>query len=100
MWCAGIYGGLDDELFKDIRDGADVTIATPPTSLLPSARYERMASVFNGDTGHLCRTIPELEAAVKQSLGVNDKPSMINVLINPMAQRKAQDFDWLTRSKL
>ncbi|XP_042882055.1 2-hydroxyacyl-CoA lyase 1-like [Penaeus japonicus] len=95
----GIYGGLDKELFQDIREGADVTIATPPTSLLPSARYERMASIFN-ESGHLCTTIPELDAAVKLSLSQTQKPSLINVLINPMAQRKAQDFDWLTRSKI
>ncbi|XP_047479353.1 2-hydroxyacyl-CoA lyase 1-like [Penaeus chinensis] len=95
----GIYGGLDKELFQDIRDGMDVTIATPPTSLLPSARYERMASIFN-ESGHLCTTIPELESAVKLSLAETQKPSLINVLINPMAQRKAQDFDWLTRSKI
>lgn len=95
----GIYGGLDKELFQDIRDGVDVTLATPPTSLLPSARYERMASIFN-ESGHLCTTIPELESAVKLSLAETQKPSLINVLINPMAQRKAQDFDWLTRSKI
>lgn len=95
----GIYGGLDKELFQDIRDGVDVTLATPPTSLLPSARYERMASIFN-ESGHLCTTIPELESAVKLSLAESQKPSLINVLINPMAQRKAQDFDWLTRSKI
>nr|XP_027216993.1 2-hydroxyacyl-CoA lyase 1-like [Penaeus vannamei] len=95
----GIYGGLDKELFQDIRDGVDVTLATPPTSLLPSARYERMASIFN-ESGHLCTTIPELESAVNLSLAESQKPSLINVLINPMAQRKAQDFDWLTRSKI
>lgn len=95
----GIYGGLDKELFQDIRDGVDVTLATPPTSLLPSARYERMASIFD-ESGHLCTTIPELESAVKLSLAESQKPSLINVLINPMAQRKAQDFDWLTRSKI
>lgn len=95
----GIYGGLDKELFQDIREGVDVTIATPPTSLLPSARYERMASIFN-ESGHLCTTIPEMESAVKLSLAETQKPALINVLINPMAQRKAQDFDWLTRSKM
>ncbi|XP_069943758.1 2-hydroxyacyl-CoA lyase 1 [Cherax quadricarinatus] len=95
----GIYGGLDEELFDDIRDGMDVTIATPPTSLLPSVHYERMASVFN-DSGYFCTSIPELQAAVTQALKEQHKPSLINVIVNPMAQRKAQDFPWLTRSKL
>lgn len=94
----GIYGGLTEELFADIREGTDPALSTPPTSLLPQAHYERMASVFGG-SGHFCSTIPQMQKAVGQALK-NDKPSLINVMINPMAQRKAQDFDWLTRSKL
>lgn len=95
----GIYGGLTEELFSDIREGTDPTISTPPNSLLPQAHYERMAAVF-GDVGHFCTTIPQLEKAVTQALSDNSKPSLINVMINPMAQRKTQEFDWLTRSKL
>ena len=95
----GIYGGLTEELFNDIREGTDPTISTPPSSLLPQAHYERMAAVF-GDVGHFCTTIPQLQKAVTQALSDSSKPSLINVLINPMAQRKTQDFDWLTRSKL
>ncbi|XP_069168406.1 LOW QUALITY PROTEIN: 2-hydroxyacyl-CoA lyase 1 [Procambarus clarkii] len=92
-------GGLDEELFNDIRDGMDAAIATPPNSLLPNAHYERMASVFN-DTGYFCKSIPELQASVTKALKEEHKPSLINVMINPMAQRKQQEFDWLTRSKL
>lgn len=95
----GIYGGLTEELFADIREGTDPAISTPPTSLLPQAHYERMAAVFGG-SGHFCSTIPQLQKAVSQALQNDSKPSLINVMINPMAQRKAQDFDWLTRSKL
>ena len=95
----GIYGGLTEELFSDIREGMDPALATPPTSLIPQAHYERMAAVF-GDDGHFCTTIPHLQKAVSQALSDDSKPSLINVMINPMAQRKSQDFDWLTRSKL
>ena len=51
---SGIYGGLDEEVFADIREGVPETLATPPTSLLPTARYEAMAAMFQGE-GHLCR---------------------------------------------
>ncbi|KAK7066900.1 2-hydroxyacyl-CoA lyase 1 [Halocaridina rubra] len=95
----GIYGGFSEEMFSDIREGMDTTIATPPMSLLPSAHYERIATVFN-DTGYFCQTVPQLKEAVSEALRKGDKPTLINVMINPMAQRKAQDFDWLTRSKL
>ncbi|KAG0710042.1 2-hydroxyacyl-CoA lyase 1 [Chionoecetes opilio] len=95
----GIYGGLTDELFSDIREGIDPALATPPTSLLPQVHYERMAALF-GDNGHFCTTVPQLQRVVRQALDDDSKPSLINVMINPMAQRKTQDFDWLTRSKL
>lgn len=95
----GIYGGLDDEIFTDIREGMDATIATPPTSLLPTVHYERIASMFNG-TGYFCKSIAQLKVAITQALKEDHKPSIVNVMINPMAQRKAQEFDWLTRSKL
>lgn len=95
----GIYGGLSEELYKDIRDGMDATLATPPTTLLPSAHYERMATMFN-DSGHFCTSITQLQQATSKAIADSSKPTLINVMINPMAQRKAQDFDWLTRSKL
>ncbi|XP_071532225.1 2-hydroxyacyl-CoA lyase 1-like isoform X7 [Panulirus ornatus] len=95
----GIYSGLDKELFNEIRDGMDAAIATPPTSLLPTVHYECMASMFS-ETGYFCKSVPELQEAVSQALEEENKPSLINVMINPGAQRKVQDFDWLTRSKL
>ncbi|KAG7172512.1 2-hydroxyacyl-CoA lyase 1-like [Homarus americanus] len=95
----GIYAGLDERMFEEIQEGMDATIATPPTSLLPNVHYERITAVFN-DTGYYCKSIPELQEAVNQALREKHKPSLINVMINPMAQRKTQDFDWLTRSKL
>ncbi|XP_068249580.1 2-hydroxyacyl-CoA lyase 1 isoform X2 [Palaemon carinicauda] len=95
----GIYGGLDDETFSDIREGMDNTIATPPTSLLPCVHYERIVTAFD-DVGYFCKKIEDLTASCVQALSNKDRPAVINVMINPMAQRKAQDFDWLTRSKL
>lgn len=50
--------------------------------------------------GHFVKTIPELQAAVKESLALTDRPTIINVIINPSADRKPQSFNWLTESKL
>lgn len=53
-----------------------------------------------GQKGYFVKEIPELQKAVKESLNFTDKPSIINVIINPSADRKAQQFNWLTESKL
>jgi 2-hydroxyacyl-CoA lyase 1 len=62
-------------------------------------RYEKMMELF-GERGHFCQTIPELQKAVAASLRTTDGPSLINVAINPSADRKAQSHSWLTSSKL
>lgn len=53
-----------------------------------------------GESGHLCRTVEEIEAALKKALTLTDKPSIINILIDPQSNRKPQTFNWLTESKL
>lgn len=55
--------------------------------------------LFN-EKGHFCTTIPELQEALNISLKSVDKPNVINVMINPSADRKPQSFNWLTESKL
>lgn len=73
--------------------------STPPTSLSSEVRYEKMMEMF-GETGHFCRTVEEIEAALKKAAAVTDRPSIINIAINPQSSRKPQDFNWLTESKL
>jgi len=50
--------------------------------------------------GFLVKTPDELTVAIGECLHTKDRPSLINVVIDPMAVRKQQDFDWLTRSKM
>lgn len=76
-----------------------LSISTPPTALSTEVRYEKMMEIF-GETGHLCRTVAEIEMALKKALTVTDKPSIINILIDPQSNRKPQKFNWLTESKL
>lgn len=119
---SGIYNGLDPETWNVIREGQDPTIAyvlklyykqilinqfsdfsrssTPPLSLTPECNYECLVKLGKSGKGFLCRTIDELKDAMKEALEHKNGPSIINVLINPVAQRKPQEHDWLTRSKL
>jgi len=75
-----------------------------------------------GKKGHFCITVEDIQQALKLSLKVGslldslkvegkcinykipfqviDSPSLINIMINPQADRKEQQFNWLTESKL
>lgn len=78
----------------------DIFFSTPPLSLTPECHYECLAQLGRSGKGFLCRTIDELQTAIKQAIEHKSGPSLINVLISPVAQRKPQEHDWLTRSKL
>lgn len=95
----GIYSGFTQEDFKSIQSMGDPSIVTPVTALNVECRYEEMMSMF-GKKGFFVRTIPELHDAVQQALIPTDHPSIINVIISPQADRKPQNFSWLTESKL
>ena len=73
---------------------------TPPLSLLPECRYEYLAKLGQGGKGFLCRTTDEIASAMTEAIQHTSGPTLLNVLISPVAQRKPQDFDWLTRSKI
>lgn len=74
-------------------------IRTPPTALTVEARYEEMCKIF-GHTGYFVKTIPELRQSLNEALKINDRPTMLNVIIGPSSDRKEQSFNWLTESKL
>ncbi len=77
----------------------DPTLTTPPTTLSAETRYEKAMEMF-GKEGFFARTIDELQEAVRAALRLTDQPTIINVAINPSADRKPQTFNWLTESKL
>lgn len=95
----GIYGGFDQETFDAIRNSGDLSQVTPPSALGVQVRYEEMMKMF-GLNGHFCKEIPELQAALRDAQKLTDKPTIINVAINPSSDRKPQTFNWLTESKL
>ncbi|XP_023322403.1 2-hydroxyacyl-CoA lyase 1 [Eurytemora carolleeae] len=95
---SGIYSGFDKELYSELVSDENICIASPPTSLLPGVQYEKMMDMV-GMTGVTCSKPQEIKTAVKNALAVN-RATIINIMINPMAGRKAQQHEWLTKSKL
>lgn len=95
----GIYGGLDTETFRQIQASGEPTQVTPPFSLTCETHYEKMIEMFDRK-GYFCTTVQEIQHAIKSSLKVMDEPSLINIMIDPQAERKEQKFSWLTESKL
>ncbi|XP_061771847.1 2-hydroxyacyl-CoA lyase 1 isoform X2 [Nerophis ophidion] len=95
----GIYSGVDADTWKEMAAMGDLTSIAPPVTLLPEARYDQVMSAFGG-RGFLVRTVEELQIALQLSLSDWERPSLINVLIDPSSDRKQQEFPWLTRSNL
>nr|XP_057940533.1 2-hydroxyacyl-CoA lyase 1 [Doryrhamphus excisus] len=95
----GIYSGVDAETWKEMATMGDLTSIAPPVTLLPEARYDQVMEAFGG-RGFLVRTVQELRSALQLSLNDWERPSLINVLIDPSSDRKQQEFPWLTRSNL
>ncbi|XP_016075213.1 PREDICTED: 2-hydroxyacyl-CoA lyase 1 isoform X2 [Miniopterus natalensis] len=95
----GIYQGVDTDSWKEMLKFGDATAVAPPVCLLPNARYEQVMTAFGGK-GYFVQTQEELKGSLRQSLADTTKPSLINIMIEPQAERKAQDFHWLTRSNM
>ncbi|KAF4527015.1 hypothetical protein B566_EDAN001562 [Ephemera danica] len=96
----GIYAGLDESMWKSLREDAeDLALVNPPTCLSVEVRYETMMTMF-GRKGYFCTTIPQVQEALQQALKITDGPTIINIAISPSADRKPQDHSWLTSSKL
>lgn len=53
-----------------------------------------------GHKGYFAKDIPTLQKSLKEALTIKDRPTIINVIINPSSDRKPQAFSWLTESKL
>ena len=70
-------------------------------TLTADIRYDKLGAAFNENfKGFNCKTTDEIRQAFQEALKRTDKPTIINVVINPSADRKAQEFPWLTKSKI
>uniref|UniRef100_A0A8C2XI18 2-hydroxyacyl-CoA lyase 1 n=1 Tax=Cyclopterus lumpus TaxID=8103 RepID=A0A8C2XI18_CYCLU len=85
----GIYNGVDAETWKEMAKMGDLTSIAPPVTLLPEARYDEVMTAFGG-RGFLVRTVEELHSALQLSLSDWERPSLLNVLIEPSSDRKPQ----------
>ncbi|KAK7571911.1 hypothetical protein V9T40_014383 [Parthenolecanium corni] len=95
----GIYGGLDSETWDAINSTEENTRTNPPTALTPLVHYENMLNMFN-KTGYSCETPEQIQKALQKALQNKNEPSIINIFISPYADRKPQNFHWLTEAKL
>lgn len=95
----GIYQGFDTDSWKEMLKFGDATTVAPPMCLLPHSQYEHVMTAFGGK-GYFVQTPEELQKSLRQSLADTTNPSLINIMIEPQATRKAQDFHWLTKSNL
>jgi 2-hydroxyacyl-CoA lyase 1 len=67
----------------------------PPSIYTINARYEKIIEAFGGK-GYFVTSVGELGPAIRSAIE-NPKPCIVNVMIDPQAQRKPQKFQWLTR---
>uniref|UniRef100_A0A2K6PJ51 2-hydroxyacyl-CoA lyase n=1 Tax=Rhinopithecus roxellana TaxID=61622 RepID=A0A2K6PJ51_RHIRO len=95
----GIYQGFDSDTWKEMLKFQDAASVVPPMCLLPNSHYEQVMTAFGGK-GYFVQTPEELQRSLRQSLADTTKPSLINIMIEPQATRKTQDFHWLTRSNM
>ncbi|XP_029069452.1 2-hydroxyacyl-CoA lyase 1 isoform X1 [Monodon monoceros] len=85
----GIYQGFDTDTWKEMLKFGDATTVAPPMCLLPHSHYEHVMIAFGGK-GYFVQTPEELQKSLRQSLADTTKPSLINIMIEPQAMRKAQ----------
>lgn len=66
-----------------------------PNALTPLAHYEKVIEAFGGD-GYYIDDPEELRPVLDKALA-NKRPALINVVLDPKAGRRPQQFAWLTR---
>ncbi|RKP24345.1 thiamine diphosphate-binding protein [Syncephalis pseudoplumigaleata] len=92
----GIYYGLDKDGYEQrMNESASL----PSFTLLPEARYELMAEAFHGK-GYLCRTKPDIEAAMTAALQEKERISVINILITNGDPTGKLAFAWQDQPKV
>uniref|UniRef100_A0A8C9QWS9 2-hydroxyacyl-CoA lyase n=1 Tax=Scleropages formosus TaxID=113540 RepID=A0A8C9QWS9_SCLFO len=85
----GIYSGVDPHTWDELGKMGDLTTIAPPVTLLPEARYDQVMAAFGGQ-GFFVRTPQELRSALQLCLDDWERPSLLNVLIDPASDRKQQ----------
>jgi len=95
----GISFGIKDDMWKNAEESGDLTLTIPVTALYPNTRYEKLIEAFGGK-GYYAENKSDLKKCMDAAVADTKNVSIINVMIDPMAQRKQQEFFWLTKSNL
>lgn len=66
----------------------------PPNAYTPRARYDQMIEAFGGK-GYFIENSADLVPALKEAINSN-KTCVVNVMLDTKANRKPQEFRWLT----
>lgn len=66
-----------------------------PTAYVPNAHYEKVIEGFGG-MGFFCERPEEIRPALEEAFA-SGKPCVVNIMIDPRARRRPQQFGWLTR---
>jgi 2-hydroxyacyl-CoA lyase 1 len=82
----GIGGGPTEEMPGE---------KMPPGAYIPNARYDKLADAFGGK-GYFVTKAEDVRSAVEDALK-QTTPTIVNIMIDPRAGRKPQQFAWLTR---
>jgi 2-hydroxyacyl-CoA lyase 1 len=67
----------------------------PPGAFVPNARYDKIIEAFGGKGYHV-ETPQQLRAALQESFA-SGETTLINLMLNPQAKRRPQQFAWLSR---
>ncbi|CEF67981.1 Thiamine pyrophosphate enzyme, C-terminal TPP-binding domain and Thiamine pyrophosphate enzyme, central domain and Thiamine pyrophosphate enzyme, N-terminal TPP-binding domain-containing protein [Strongyloides ratti] len=96
----GIYRGLTKENWEEMDNDTeeDRCFSLPVLSLTPECRYDKMCEAFGG-VGVLVRTVPEIKQELQKSYTLKNV-TLINCIIANDSERKPQEHQWLTRSKI
>jgi len=95
----GISFGLPEEMWKGAEEAGDKMLTVPPMALKPNTRYEKLIEAFGGK-GYFATNKSELKQSMEAAVNDRSCTSIVNVMINPQATRKTQEFFWLTKSNL
>jgi len=95
----GISFGVKEEMWKSAAESGDLALTIPVTALYPNTRYEKLIEAFDGK-GYYAENKSDLRKAMNAAVADTKNVSIINVMIDPMSQRKQQEFFWLTKSNL
>ncbi|XP_039266228.2 2-hydroxyacyl-CoA lyase 1-like [Styela clava] len=98
----GIYSGGPKMFWDGLKTTEDVATGSLPMFLTPNSRYEQIMSAFGG-IGYYAETPDNFDQALNNAFNKhadNGEPCLTNVMIDLTSERKQQEFQWLTRSKM